>query len=104
MKLHNLVASKPKKLDSYKIPVIKLSTENLDTELLKYRLHHIYIDKNNHIKRNVKVELESLSVILDKYIEPASKENFREYSRALPSIITKTFIAIMITLSNLLPI
>ena len=31
-KLHNLITSKPKKLDSYKIPVIKLSTENLDTE------------------------------------------------------------------------
>ena len=30
-KLHNLITSKSKKQDSYKIPVTNLSTENLDT-------------------------------------------------------------------------
>lgn len=81
-KLQNLIALKPKKLDRYKIPVINLSTENLDIEPLKYGLHHSYIHKNKHVQRNVAVELESLSIILDKCTEPSSKENFHEYLRA----------------------
>ena len=35
-KLHNLIISTPKKLDSYKIPVVNLSTKNLDIEPLGY--------------------------------------------------------------------
>ena len=74
-KLHNLITSKPKKLDSYKTPVINLFTENLDTEPLRYGLHHSYVDKNKNVKRNVAAKLESLSIILDKYINPSSKRN-----------------------------
>ena len=88
-KLQNLITSKPKKLDSYKTPVINLSTENLDTEPLRYGLHHSYVDKNKNVKRNVATKLESLSIILDKYINPSSKEIFHEYIRAATNIITK---------------
>ena len=83
-KLQNLVASKSK-LDSYKIPLINLSMEGLDTEPLKYVLHHSYIDKNKHVA----VKSESLYLNLDKYIKPSSKENFHEYLRASTNIITK---------------
>ena len=55
-KLQNLVASKPKILDSYKIPVVNLSTKNVDIEPLTYRLHHRYIDENKHVQRNIAVE------------------------------------------------
>ena len=72
-KLHNLITSKPKKLSSYKEPVVNLSTENLDATPLRYGLHHSYIDKNKNVKRNVAAELESLSINLDKYINPSSK-------------------------------
>lgn len=51
-------------------------------EHLEYGLHNSYIDKNKHIKRNVAVELESLSIILDDDIGLSSKENFDEYLRA----------------------
>ena len=34
-------------------------------------------------------ELESLSIILDKYINPSSKENFQEYLKARTKKITK---------------
>ena len=88
-KLHNLTTSTPKKLDSYKIPGINLSTENLDTEPLRYGLHHSYVDKNKNVKRNVATESESLSIILDKYINPWSKGNFHEYLRAARNIFTK---------------
>ena len=39
-KLHILITSKPKKLNSYKIPVVNLFTENLDTAPLRHGLHH----------------------------------------------------------------
>ena len=87
-KLKSLVISKPKKWDSYKIPVINLTKENLDIELLKYGLHHV-ISIKKPVKRNVAVELKSLSIILDKYIKPSSKENFHEYLRASTNIIIK---------------
>ena len=78
-----------KKLDSYKILVINLSTENLDTKPLRYGLHHSYVGKNKNVKRNVATKLESLSIILDKYINLWSKENFHEYLRVATNIITK---------------
>ena len=55
-------------------------------ERLEYGLHNSYIDKNEHIKRNVAVELESLSIILDDDIGLSSKENFDEYLRAWTNI------------------
>ena len=88
-KLHNLITSKSKKLDSYKIPVINLSTENLDTAPLRYGLHHSYVDENKNVQRNAATELESLLINLDKYINPSSKENFHEYLRAAANVITK---------------
>ena len=62
-------------------------------------LHHSYVDKNKNVKRNVATEFESLLIILDKYINPSSKENFHEYLRATTNIITKN-IMIVITRSN----
>ena len=85
----NLITSKPKKLDSHKILVVNLSTESLDTEPSRYWLHHSYVDKNKNVKRNVSAELESLSIFLDKYINPSSKENFHDYLRVTTNIITK---------------
>ena len=79
----------PNKLGSYKIPVVNLPTEHLDTELLRYGLRHRYVDTNKNVKKNVTTELESLSIILGKYINLSSKENFHEYLRAATNIITK---------------
>lgn len=65
--MQNLVASKSK-LGSFKIPVIKVSTGNSDMEPLKYGLliTYLYWQKQTHEDRNVAVELESLSIVLDK--------------------------------------
>ena len=46
--------------------------------------------------RNVAAELESLSIILDKYINPLSKENFYIYFRAATNTLLKTFIMLSI--------
>ena len=73
-KLKYLAASKSKKLDNYKIPVTNLSTENLDMKQLKYGLNHSHIDKKKYVKRNVAVELESLTINLEQSIKPPSKK------------------------------
>ena len=52
-RLHNLITSKPNKLDSYKIPVVNLFTENLDTEALRYGSHYRFVNKTKYVKRNV---------------------------------------------------
>ena len=88
-KLHILITSKPKKLDSYKIPVVNSSTENLDTAPLRYGLNHSYVNEHENVKRNVATELESLSINLEKYINPSSKEKYHEYLRAATNIIAK---------------
>ena len=52
------------KKDSYAVPVINLSSKDLDTKPLKYGLHHIFTDKNKCVKRNIAVELELLATSL----------------------------------------
>ena len=51
--------------DSYNIPIINLSTYDIDTDPLKFGLHHSFIDKNKYIRRNLAVEMESLAEKLD---------------------------------------
>ena len=51
-KLHKLISNKKsnKKKDSYTVPVINLSSEDLDTKPLKYGLHHVLPIKINMSK------------------------------------------------------
>ena len=59
LKLFRLI---PRKKDSqYQVPVLKLSTENINMAPLRYGLHHSFMDKNKYVKRNVAVELETLA-------------------------------------------
>ena len=43
-----------------------------------------------YVERNVATELESLSIVLNKYINLPSKENFYEYLRSATNMITKS--------------
>ena len=87
-KLQKLVASRPKKFESYEIPFINLSAVSIDIEPLEYGPPHSYIDKK-HVKRNVAVKLELLSIVFDKYLNLLLREKFHEYLRASTIIITK---------------
>ena len=89
-KLHNLKI-KFNKLpkDKYNIPVLNLSSESLDLSLLKYGLNQSFVDKNNYVKRNVTVEMESIAVRLDKYVDVSMKETFHEFLRSSTNIIRK---------------
>ena len=62
-----------KKKDPYKVLVINLSSEDLDTKPLKYGLHHSFTDKNKYVKRNIAVDLESLAMSLDKFVDKSLK-------------------------------
>ena len=90
-KLHKLILNKKssKKKDSCTVPVINLSSEDLDTKPLKYGLHHSFTDKNKYVKRNIAVELESLATSLDKFINHSLKEFFREYLRSSTNVLAK---------------
>ena len=56
----------PRMKDSqYQVPVLNLSTENINTAPLRYELHHSFTDKNKYVKRNVATEFEILARFLD---------------------------------------
>ena len=90
-KIHNLKI-KFNKLpkDKYNIPVLNLSSELVDLSSLKYGLHQSFVDKNKYVKRNVAVEMESVSVRLDKYIDVSMKETFDEFLRSSTNIISNS--------------
>ena len=44
-------------------------------------MHHCFVDKNQYIKKNLAVELESLADKVDKSVNPERKEQFHEYLR-----------------------
>ena len=73
-KLDKLISSKK---SNKKVPVINLSSEDLDTKPLTYGLQHSFTDK--YVKRNIAVELESLATSLYKFVDHSLKELFHEY-------------------------
>ena len=74
--------------DKYNIPVLNLSSASLDLSLLKYGLHQSFTDKHKHVKRNVAVEMESVALWLDNYVDVSIKENFDEFLRSSTNIIS----------------
>ena len=95
-KLHKLISNKKsnKKKDSYMVPVINLSSEDLDTKPLKYSLHHSFTDKNKYVKRNIAVELESLAMSLDKFVDQSLKEFFHGYLRSSTNVLAKNIYSV----------
>ena len=88
-KMHNLkikVNKLPK--DKYNIPVLNLSSASLDLSLLKYGLHQSFVDKHKYVKRNVAVEMESIALWLDNYVDFSMKETFHEFLRPSTNIIS----------------
>ena len=91
----------PRKKDSrYQVPVLNLSTENVNTRPLRYGLHHSFTNKNKYVKRNVAVELEISAVFLDPHVTHREKEFFYEYLRSATNIITKHVYSDVETLTN----
>ena len=72
--LRRLMSQKPINTDNYNIPVVSLSSYELDVSGLKYGLHQSFTDRNKHIKRNIAVEFEALSSKLDPFINDNSKD------------------------------
>ena len=52
---------------------LNLSTENINAAPLRYGLHHSFTDKNKYVKRNVAVELETLTGVLDAHVAHTEK-------------------------------
>ena len=87
IKLHRLISQKPFKQNDYNVPVVNVSSEELDVENLRYGLHHSYANKNKYIKRDIAVEFEILTAILDPFLNQSAKETFHEYLRSSTKVI-----------------
>ena len=56
--------------------------------MLKYGLHQSFVDKHKYVKRNVAVEMESVALRLDNYVDVSMKETFHEFLRSSTNIIS----------------
>ena len=68
---------------------MNLSTENINTALLRYGFHNSFMGKNKYVKRNVAVELVTLARFLDPHVTQIEQESFHEYLRSATNIFTK---------------
>ena len=67
----------------HSIPILNLSSEDIDTTSLKKTgLDYSFIDKNKFIKREITVEMETLSNTINKNVRPEEKEILHEFLRA----------------------
>ena len=66
---------------------MNLSSESLDLSSLKYGLHQSFVDKKKYVKQKVAIEIESVAVRLDKYVDVSMKETFHELLRSSTNII-----------------
>ena len=74
--------------NKYNIPVLNLSSESLNFSSLKYGFHQSFVEKNKYVKRNVAVEMDSLAVKLDIFIDVSMKKTFHEFLRSSTNIIS----------------
>ena len=77
-----------KALTSY-VPVINLSSFEINSEPLNFGSKHCFVNKSKHTKRNVAVELESLASKIDCTIDSSEKENVHEYLRSWTNKFTE---------------
>ena len=88
-KLHNLkIKFNELPKDKYNITVLNLSSASLDSSSLKYGLHQSFADKHKCVKRNAAVEMESVALRLDNYVDVSMKETFHEFFRSSTNIIS----------------
>ena len=74
--------------DKYNIPALNLSSASLDLSSLKYGLHQSFVDKRKYVKPNVAVDMESVALRLDNYVDVSMKETFHECLRSYTNIIS----------------
>ena len=67
---------------------MNLSSASLDLSLLKYGLCQSFVDKHKYVKQNVAVEMESVALSLDNYVDVSMKETFHEFLRSSTNIIS----------------
>ena len=95
-KIHNLLQLKNKNIFSkYSVPVINLSSYELSsTELkqLKLGLHHSFIDRNKHIKKNLAANLESVAQRTLNDVNHTQLEDFHEFLRGYTDIFTRNIL------------
>ena len=76
-KLHVLLNSRRSvpPLVNESVPIINLSSYNLDYSALKFGLNQCFVDKNKFVRRTIATEFEALASTIDSFVEQHQKEN-----------------------------
>ena len=72
-KLNRFNTNYKPKSDKFTVPIINLSSFEVDVEAWRYGLDHCFVDKYRYIKRDLAVELENLADTVDGKI-PSEKK------------------------------
>jgi len=89
VKVNKLRKLKPQKIYDYNVPIINISSKDLNTTPLKYGLHQCFIDKNKFTKQNIAIEMENLATNLNKSVKDDQREEFHNFLRSSTNIISK---------------
>ena len=88
-KVKKIKRLKPRKRFDFNVPVVNISSQSLNTEPLRFGLHHCFVDKNKYTKQNIAMELENIATNVDRYVQNEEKENFHNFMHSSTNIFTK---------------
>ena len=72
---------KPLLQQTFQVPIINLSLEDLNLDCLKYGLQHSFIDKNKFVRKELAVEFELFAEKADKMVDNEKRKEFHECLR-----------------------
>ena len=72
---------KPLRQQTFQVPIINLSSEDLNLDCLKYGLQHSFINKNKFVREELAAEFELFAEKADKMVDNEKREEFHEYLR-----------------------
>ena len=84
-KINNLRSNQQDKPVSYSVPIINLTDVILsekEISVLKFGLHHSFVDKNKYIKQNLAAEFESLYILLCPSVSKDRHEDLKHFLRS----------------------
>ena len=83
-------------VSKYKAPIINLSNyelSDIERKELEIGLEYSFVDKNERLKQQLAVNMETVSHSATKYVEDNKVEDFHEFLRAYTDIFTKNIYA-----------
>ena len=96
-KLARLIVHKRPNDSKFHVPIINLSDVTLkdsEKEILKFGLHHSFLDRSKYTKQNLAIEMESLVDITKEKVSQENKELYHELLVKYTNIFTKNIYSV----------